>query len=771
MKARFLVLFAALVLVGTLPAQAIQRAPAVADPASAPIVSSAPASPTDETKVPHYFGPYPNWANSPMTLPDATVTIDAAAVAPVSVGNPLVDRAFATDFATGPGTLGPVLVVLPNAVLPHGTLDSFQVWNQATTGGSPTPSEGGVFYALVLHPTGVPNEYTVAYVSSQLTMPAGTDPAGNIASFHAGIAVVAGDVIGFYGEGIPVDDAGTGSDILSYPATANADLVTPQAPAQGDTLSIGSAAGYPLFSTTRTYSFGAVVTPPGTGAGSGATAEATVGANGAVTGLTITNPGAGYVVPPTVTISGSGSGATADAVIQASGAVTSVTVDQAGAGYTQPSVTFSGGGATTDATGHVLGGVDAVTLADPGSGYVFPTIDFDLPDDPNGIQAQGHAVCVEENCAPASDGATVTITGIAVDNPGSGYAKAPGIFVRDGTQFDPVAHDPTVNPLTLATATATLSVQEVVLDTFGAGYTSSPTVAFADTGTGTGASATAATDFGSVVALNLTNPGSGYITGGGMRKFVDELPGLTPDGVNNLGQYIPIAVPDTTTFPDDPNVPGDQGADYYVIAVVQHREQMHSDLPPTLLREYVQLSTAAVPGNQVALQTALKAGGTTPTLMPDGSQAYGVDDPHFLGPLIVATRDRAVRITFYNLLPTGSEGDLFLPVDSTIMGSGMGPAPNMAMPMDEGTVTDEIRNPICTDDPQDAMCFKQNRATLHLHGGVTPWISDGTPHQWITPAGENTMWPKGVAVQEVPDMVGAEAASKGIPDCSAGTSG
>ena len=31
------------------------------------------------------------------------------------------------------------------------------------------------------------------------------------------------------------------------------------------------------------------------------------------------------------------------------------------------------------------------------------------------------------------------------------------------------------------------------------------------------------------------------------------------------------------------------------------------------------------------------------------------------------------------------------------------------------------------------MCYTQNRATLHLHGGATPWISDGTPHQWITP--------------------------------------
>ena len=30
-----------------------------------------PASPTDSTKVPHYFGPWTNWALSPLTLPDA----------------------------------------------------------------------------------------------------------------------------------------------------------------------------------------------------------------------------------------------------------------------------------------------------------------------------------------------------------------------------------------------------------------------------------------------------------------------------------------------------------------------------------------------------------------------------------------------------------------------------------------------------------------------------------------------------------------------------
>ena len=47
------------------------------------------------------------------------------------------------------------------------------------------------------------------------------------------------------------------------------------------------------------------------------------------------------------------------------------------------------------------------------------------------------------------------------------------------------------------------------------------------------------------------------------------------------GQYLPLAVPDYNRPTPD--------ADYYVIALVQTQEQMHSDLPPTLVREYVQL--------------------------------------------------------------------------------------------------------------------------------------------------------------------------------------
>ncbi len=65
---------------------------------------------------------------------------------------------------------------------------------------------------------------------------------------------------------------------------------------------------------------------------------------------------------------------------------------------------------------------------------------------------------------------------------------------------------------------------------------------------------------------------------------------------------------------------------------------------------------------------------------------------------------------------------------------------------------DAVRNPTCGAAVKLSTCFSENRATLHLHGGITPWISDGTPHQWTTPAGEDTAYPKGVSVSNVPDM-------------------
>jgi len=317
--------------------------------------------------------------------------------------------------------------------------------------------------------------------------------------------------------------------------------------------------------------------------------------------------------------------------------------------------------------------------------------------------------------SPLPSGPVATVTLLAG---GAGYT-APLVTVDDAyvTTFTPAA----------VTATVTAGViTGLTIVSGGAGYVA-PVVTIVDDPLLCGAVGQPACGTGATAEAVI-----GGALSGGLRKFVDRMPGLTPAGVNGLGQYIPVATPDTTRYP---------GSHYYEIALVEFRERMHSDLPPTKLRGYVQLSTT---GTGIPL---LQVDGVTPVLKPDGSPALAVDNPHYLGPIIVAQgrahgvagpagQPTPARIKFYNLLPAGAGGNLFLPVDETVPGAGLGPA----LP---GTAGDK---------------FAHNRATIHLHGNNTVWISDGNTHQWITPADQVTPYPKGVSARNVPDMFDATGA-------------
>ncbi|MCX7068783.1 MAG: fibronectin type III domain-containing protein [Methylococcales bacterium] len=206
----------------------------------------------------------------------------------------------------------------------------------------------------------------------------------------------------------------------------------------------------------------------------------------------------------------------------------------------------------------------------------------------------------------------------------------------------------------------------------------------------------------------------------GLRKFVDTLPGL--NAANNLGNSIPVAVADKTTY---------LGSDYYEIAVVEYMQRMHSDLPQrgTRLRGYVQISA-----NGTVPLYYLNADGTQggQIMLPNGKPAMAMAKPSYLGPVINSTSGTPTRLKFYNLLPASTAGNLHVPVDETITGAGTGP---------------------------DGSKYQQNRVEIHLHGGDNPWISDGTPHQWILPAADEIAlkaahpdMARGVSAKNVPDM-------------------
>jgi spore coat protein A len=151
-----------------------------------------------------------------------------------------------------------------------------------------------------------------------------------------------------------------------------------------------------------------------------------------------------------------------------------------------------------------------------------------------------------------------------------------------------------------------------------------------------------------------------------IRKFVTTLPGLGPSGVNNFGQYLPLATKTISTF-------AGKSTDVYNLGVKQFGEKMHPDLPGTThFWGYYDLAT--------------------------GDQKY-------LGGVIVAKRGAPVLLNLTNQLPNKA----LIPIDPTMMAGPNGlTVGNLSL----------------------------NRVATHVHGGLTPWFSDGTPFQWFDPTGK-----------------------------------
>lgn len=117
------------------------------------------------------------------------------------------------------------------------------------------------------------------------------------------------------------------------------------------------------------------------------------------------------------------------------------------------------------------------------------------------------------------------------------------------------------------------------------------------------------------------------------------------------------------------------GVTHYTIDVGEYRDQICPSLGPTTLWGFN-------PANPLG-------GGSQPQ--------------RHLGGIIVGEKDVPIQITFRNKLRT--TGKHILPNDLSIMGAGDG----------------------------------FNRLSIHFHGGLVPWISDGGPYAWFDPAGRRGM--------------------------------
>ena len=165
------------------------------------------------------------------------------------------------------------------------------------------------------------------------------------------------------------------------------------------------------------------------GIGSTAVATATVG-TGYIRNIFLNNDGYNYTSTPTVSISTApvgGKNASAVAITTVRGGVRSVKSIQlivAGAGYTvPPTITISGGGGTgaaaTCSIETTLSGITSFSMIGYGSGYPSPPL----------VTIVGSVGTGQTGIATAIVSAAQTISSIRIINPGVGYTQAPTISI------------------------------------------------------------------------------------------------------------------------------------------------------------------------------------------------------------------------------------------------------------------------------------------------------------------------------------------------------
>ena len=382
---------------------------------------------TDEATIPHYFGPFPNWANSPFTLPDAKVTIapptttgGTPATATASVGANGVVTGFTI---TNPGsgyTAAPAVTITDTtggntsatataAVTLNGSVTAINMALDTSTT-PPTIIGGSGYIAPLVNITGGGGTATPVQVGNTLSArQLATDGASQV-FVVVPTALPAGVLTSFE----TFNQAATDPTLASAGKTFHAYVLRP-AGANQYTVIYDSG---PLTVPTLTNPTGEVVNFD--------VADVAVQANDVLAfygqGIPFDIGSAADVLSyPAPTAPTQGSSITLDTVDYP------LYPEVRTYSFAANVLDTSAAPPLTPATATAYGGVDAVELTAAGIGYKNPTVDFDMPDGVDGVKPVAHAVTTAN-----ADG-TVTITGIVVDQTGSGYSAAPNVVIRDGT--------------------------------------------------------------------------------------------------------------------------------------------------------------------------------------------------------------------------------------------------------------------------------------------------------------------------------------------------
>ena len=224
------------------------------------------------------------------------------------------------------------------------------------------------------------------------------------------------------------------------------------------------------------------------GSGTGATAIAYV-YTGNIQEIEVTDRGTGYkstdvLMLDFTTYGGGGVDAAATCSFDDVGAIVNLNFTNNGSGYTSiPTITISGDGANASADATIS--ITQVAITNAGAGYhVPPSISVGSPDDPEGKAARLEAIL------------SAIVTDLTIDGEGSGYIKAPLMYLQS----------PGANA-TVTTSSGVIS--SITIDESGSDYTSVPNVTFVDPmGFGSGASGTATIVDGKVTAITITSTGN-----------------------------------------------------------------------------------------------------------------------------------------------------------------------------------------------------------------------------------------------------------------------